>query len=145
MEPRVQSAAADAGTLAETRELFTNFYTFEGAVRALNGVSIIIRRGETYGLVGESGCGKSVTVRSLMRIVQAPGRIDSGQIVLFLNEADRTRGIEIVDRTEAYMESIRGCDISMIFQEPGAALNPVMSVLDQVGESYRFHRMEQML
>ena len=145
MEPRVQSAAADAGTLAETRELFTNFYTFEGVVRALNGVSIIIRRGETYGLVGESGCGKSVTVRSLMRIVQAPGRIDSGQIVLFLNEADRTRGIEIVDRTEAYMESIRGCDISMIFQEPGAALNPVMSVLDQVGESYRFHRMEQML
>jgi peptide/nickel transport system ATP-binding protein len=132
-------------TLAETRELFTNFYTFEGVVRALNGVSVVIRNGETYGLVGESGCGKSVTVRSLMRIVQAPGRIDSGKIVLFLNEADRARGIEIVDRTEAYMESIRGRDISMIFQEPGAALNPVMSVRDQVGESYRFHRMEQMI
>ena len=132
-------------TLAETRDLFTNFYTFEGVVRALNGVSIVIRNGETYGLVGESGCGKSVTVRSLMRIVQAPGRIDSGKILLFLNEADRARGIEIVDRTEAYMESIRGRDISMIFQEPGAALNPVMSVRDQVGESYRFHRMEQMI
>jgi peptide/nickel transport system ATP-binding protein len=134
-----------AGTLAETRDLFTNFYTFEGVVRALNGVSVVIRHGETYGLVGESGCGKSVTVRSLMRIVQAPGRIESGGILLFLNEANRAQGIEIVDRTEAYMESIRGCDISMIFQEPGAALNPVMSVLDQVGESFRFHRMDAMI
>ena len=145
MEPLVEPKPTTAGTLAATQDLFTNFYTFEGVVRALNGVSVVIRHGETYGLVGESGCGKSVTVRSLMRIVQAPGRIDSGKILLFLNEANRTRGIEIVDRTEAYMESIRGCDISMIFQEPGAALNPVMSVLDQVGESYRFHRMQQMI
>jgi peptide/nickel transport system ATP-binding protein len=132
-------------TLAETRELVTNFYTFEGVVRALNGVSIVVNQGETYGLVGESGCGKSVTVRSLMRIVQSPGRIDSGRIVLFLNRDNREHGVEIVRRTEAYMESIRGSDVSMIFQEPGAALNPVLSVLDQVGESYRFHRMEQMI
>jgi peptide/nickel transport system ATP-binding protein len=132
-------------TLVETSDLHTNFYTFEGVVRALNGVSIVVNRGETYGLVGESGCGKSVTVRSLMRIVQPPGRIDSGRIVLFLNEQDRSRGIEILQRTETYMQSIRGSDISMIFQEPGAALNPVLSVLDQVGESYRLHRMEQMI
>ena len=145
MEPLAEPKPAAAETLAETRDLYTNFYTFEGVVRALNGVSVVVNRGETYGLVGESGCGKSVTVRSLMRIVQAPGRIDSGKILLFLNEANRARGIEIVDRTEAYMQSIRGSDISMIFQEPGAALNPVMSVLDQVGESYRFHRMEQMI
>lgn len=145
MQARVESKPAAAGTLAETRDLFTNFYTFEGVVRALNGVSIVIRRGETYGLVGESGCGKSVTVRSLMRIVQAPGRIDSGEILLFLNEQSRTQGIEIIQRTEAYMQSIRGCEISMIFQEPGAALNPVMSVLDQVGESFLFHRMGQMI
>ncbi len=144
-ETTVHAAKAAAGTLAETRDLFTNFYTFEGVVRALNGVSVVVNRGETYGLVGESGCGKSVTVRSLMRIVQQPGRIDSGKIVLFLNEANKSRGIEIVERTEAYMRSIRGSDISMIFQEPGAALNPVMSVQDQVGESYRFHRMEQMI
>jgi peptide/nickel transport system ATP-binding protein len=142
---QAQTKPAVAETLAETRDLFTNFYTFEGVVRALNGVSIVIRRGETYGLVGESGCGKSVTVRSLMRIVQAPGRIDSGEILLFLNEQSRAQGIEIIQRTEAYMQSIRGCEISMIFQEPGAALNPVMSVLDQVGESYRFHRMGQMI
>jgi peptide/nickel transport system ATP-binding protein len=132
-------------SLAETQDLYTSFYTFEGAVRALNGVNIVVNQGETYGLVGESGCGKSVTVRSLMRIVQAPGRIDSGKIVLFLDREHQARGVEIVRRTEAYMESIRGSDISMIFQEPGAALNPVLTVLDQVGESYRFHRMEQMI
>ncbi len=132
-------------TLAETQDLYTNFYTFEGVVRALNGVNVVVRQGETYGLVGESGCGKSVTVRSMMRIVQAPGRIDAGRIVLFLNDQERARGIEIVRRTETYMESIRGCDISMIFQEPGAALNPVLSVLEQVAESFQFHRMEQML
>ena len=136
---------AGAGALAETRDLVTNFYTFEGVVHALNGVSVVIRRGETYGLVGESGCGKSVTVRSLMRIVQAPGRIDSGAILLFLNDSDQGAGIEILERTETYMQSIRGSDISMIFQEPGAALNPVLSVRDQVGESFRLHRMEQMI
>jgi peptide/nickel transport system ATP-binding protein len=132
-------------TLVETRDLETNFYTFEGVVRALNGVSIVVNQGETYGLVGESGCGKSVTVRSMMRIVQSPGRIDSGRIFMFLNSEDRARGIEIVRRSDAYMDSIRGCDISMIFQEPGAALNPVLSISEQIAESYRFHRMDQML
>jgi peptide/nickel transport system ATP-binding protein len=134
-----------ATRLAETQDLYTNFYTFEGVVRALNGVAVVVNRGETYGLVGESGCGKSVTVRSMMRIVQPPGRIDSGRILLFLNEESRDRGIDIVRRTETFMQSIRGSDISMIFQEPGAALNPVLTVAEQVGESYRFHRMEQML
>ncbi|MGA2977002.1 MAG: ABC transporter ATP-binding protein [Spirochaetia bacterium] len=132
-------------TLVQTKDLFTNFYTFEGVVRALNGVSLVVNRGETYGLVGESGCGKSVSVRSMMRIVQAPGRIDDGRIFMFLNPEDQKKGIEIVQRTEAFMESIRGCDVSMIFQEPSAALNPVMSIREQIGESYRFHRMDAML
>jgi peptide/nickel transport system ATP-binding protein len=132
-------------TLVETKDLFTNFYTFEGVVRALNGVALVVNRGETYGLVGESGCGKSVSVRSMMRIVQPPGRIDDGRIYMFLNAEDQKRGIDIVHRTEAYMESIRGCDVSMIFQEPGAALNPVLTINEQVAESYRFHRVEQML
>jgi peptide/nickel transport system ATP-binding protein len=135
----------DTLTLVETKDLHTNFYTFEGVVRALNGVSLVVNQGETYGLVGESGCGKSVSVRSMMRIVQAPGRIDSGKIFMFLNSEDRSKGIEICRRTEAYMESIRGCDISMIFQEPGAALNPVLSISEQIEESYRFHRMDSML
>jgi len=68
--------------LIETRELYADFNTFEGVVKALNGVNVVVNEGETYGLVGESGCGKSVTVRSMMRIVQAPGRIASGKVVL---------------------------------------------------------------
>ncbi len=132
-------------TLVYSEDLYTNFYTFEGVVRALNGVSLVVNQGETYGLVGESGCGKSVTVRSIMRIVPAPGRIESGRIVIFFNSADAKNGCEIVGRSEAYMESIRGNDISMIFQEPGAALNPVLSVAEQVGESFQFHRLDQML
>ncbi|HUX42480.1 MAG TPA: ABC transporter ATP-binding protein [Rectinemataceae bacterium] len=131
--------------LVETKDLATNFYTFEGMVRALNNVSLVVDQGETYGIVGESGCGKSVTVRSMMRIVQAPGRIDGGKIVMFLNAEDKNKGIEILGRTEAYMASIRGKDVSMIFQEPGAALNPVLSIHQQIAESYEFHRMDEML
>jgi peptide/nickel transport system ATP-binding protein len=135
----------ERATLVRTEDLYTNFYTFEGVVRALNGVSLVVRQGETYGLVGESGCGKSVSVRSIMRIVQSPGRIESGRIVIFFSSADARNGCEIVGRSEAYMESIRGNDVSMIFQEPGAALNPVLSVAEQVGESFLFHRLDQML
>jgi len=131
--------------LVETENLSTNFYTFEGVVRALNNVALVVDQGETYGIVGESGCGKSVTVRSMMRIVQAPGRIDGGRIMMFLNAEDREKGIEILSRSEAYMASIRGKDVSMIFQEPGAALNPVLSIGEQIGESYQFHRMTEML
>lgn len=79
------------GKLIETQDLRTNFYTFEGVVKALNGVSIVVNSGETYGLVGESGCGKSVTVRSMMRIVQSPGQIENGKVVLFFNEADKRK------------------------------------------------------
>jgi len=131
--------------LAETDKIVTNFYTYDGVVKALNGVSIEVRRGETYGLVGESGCGKSVTVRSMMRIVQSPGRITDGKIMLFFNKADRQSAIDIVKRSEAYMESIRGNEISMIFQEASSSLNPVLSINFQVGESFRLHRMPEIL
>ena len=132
-------------TLIRTEELYTNFYTFEGVVRALNGVSLVVNQGETYGLVGESGCGKSVTVRSMMQIVQTPGRIVGGKIILFFNREDRQRGIDILTRSDAYMQSIRGNDISMIFQEASTSLNPVLSIGDQVGESFYFHRLAEML
>jgi len=131
--------------LIETRELYSDFHTFEGVVKALNGVSIVVNEGETYGLVGESGCGKSVTVRSMMRIVQAPGRIASGKVVLFFRAEDRTKGIDIVRRSDAYMTSIRGDSISMIFQEASTSLNPVLSIGFQIGESFHFHRRVQML
>ena len=131
--------------LIETRELYTDFYTFEGVVKALNGVGIVVNRGETYGLVGESGCGKSVTVRSMMRIVQAPGRIVSGKIVLFPDDDRLKQGVDLLERTEAYMTSVRGDQISMIFQEASTSLNPVLSIGDQIGESFLLHRRVQML
>jgi peptide/nickel transport system ATP-binding protein len=127
--------------LIETRNLFTDFNTFE----ALNGVGLVVNEGETYGLVGESGCGKSVAVRSLMRIVQAPGRITDGKVLIFFRAEDRSRGIDILRRSEAYMTSIRGDSISMIFQEACTSLNPVLSIGFQVGESFHFHRRAQML
>ncbi|MFP4383730.1 MAG: ABC transporter ATP-binding protein [Spirochaetia bacterium] len=131
--------------LLETKDLRTKFFTFEGVVQALNGVSVTVNQGETYGLVGESGCGKSVTVRSIMRIVQAPGKITDGKILLFFSKKERAKGIDILKRSEAYMRTIRGNDISMIFQEASTALNPVFSIGAQVGESYRFHRMVEVI
>ena len=131
--------------LIETQDLYTDFNTFEGVVKALNGVALAVNEGETYGLVGESGCGKSVAVRSMMRIVQAPGRITAGKVLIFFRAEDRSRGIDILRRSEAYMTSIRGDSISMIFQEASTSLNPVLSVGFQVGESFHFHRRVQML
>ena len=130
--------------LLETVDLVTNFYTYEGVVKALNKVSLVVEHGSTYGLVGESGCGKSVTVRSIMRIVPEPGRIEDGKIIVYLDEADRRNGIDLLKKSEAYMESLRGNRISMIFQEPNAALNPTMSIGDQVSESFLFHRKQEM-
>jgi peptide/nickel transport system ATP-binding protein len=126
--------------ILETRELVTNFYTYEGVVKALNKVSLVMEHGSTFGLVGESGCGKSVTVRSVMRIVQSPGKVESGKIIIFLDTDRQDEGVELLEQSEAYMQSLRGDKISMIFQEPNAALNPIMSIGDQLAESYLFHR-----
>lgn len=130
--------------LVETGDLVTNFYTYEGVVKALNKVSLVVDRGSTFGLVGESGCGKSVTARSIMRIVQEPGRIESGRVIVYLDEANRQTGIDLLQQSEAYMEEFRGNQISMIFQEPNAALNPTMSIGDQVSESFLFHQKKEM-
>ncbi|MEW5724812.1 MAG: ABC transporter ATP-binding protein [Thermodesulfobacteriota bacterium] len=130
--------------LLETQDLVTNFYTYEGVVQALNQVSLVVAHGTTFGLVGESGCGKSVTVRSIMRIVPEPGRIEGGRVIAFLDEESREKGVDLLLQSEAYMQGLRGCDISMIFQEPNAALNPTLSIGDQVAESFLFHRQEEM-
>ncbi len=128
--------------LIETVELETNFYTYEGVVRALNRVSLTIEHGVTFGLVGESGCGKSVFVRSLMRIIQEPGRIDGGRILFY---PDRLADpVDLMHQSDDDMRKLRGDRISMIFQEPNAALNPIMSVGDQIAESYLIHRRKEM-
>jgi oligopeptide transport system ATP-binding protein len=118
--------------LLVVEHLTTVFDTAHGAVAAVYDVSFEIRAGETLGLVGESGCGKSVTALSIMRLVQRPGRIAGGRI-LFKN-----RDLFALD--EADMRAVRGAEIALIFQEPMTALNPVFTVGDQIAESLLVHR-----
>ncbi|OBQ46533.1 ABC transporter ATP-binding protein [Halodesulfovibrio spirochaetisodalis] len=128
--------------LLTAQDLTTNFYTYEGVVRALDKFTLSIDHGCTFGLVGESGCGKSVTVRSMLRVIQSPGVIEGGR-VLFSEQAG-TDPIDLLELSEEEMEGIRGDSISMIFQEPNAALNPVLTIGYQVAESFLFHRTAQM-
>jgi peptide/nickel transport system ATP-binding protein len=130
--------------LIETRDLVTNFYTYEGVVKALDKVSLAIDHGITFGLVGESGCGKSVTVRSMMRIIQEPGKVEGGKVLFYPTATRDSKAIDLLQQTESYMRALRGDSISMIFQEPNAALNPIMSIGDQVSESFLFHRKREM-
>ncbi len=133
--------------LIEIKDLVTNFYTYEGIVKALNKVCLDIDKGITFGLVGESGCGKSVLVRSIMRIVQAPGVIESGEIIFHgtnHHNGSANGGVDLLKQSETYMRHLRGDQISMIFQEPNAALNPILSIGDQVSESFLFHKKKDM-
>jgi len=118
--------------LLSIRDLRTWFYTEAGIARAVDGVSFDIGSGETLGIVGESGCGKSVTALSILRLIQPPGRIEQGSVIEF-------EGKDLVTLGDAEIRGIRGNRISMIFQEPMSALNPVFMVGDQVAEVARVH------
>jgi peptide/nickel transport system ATP-binding protein len=119
--------------LLEVQDLVTEFRTDRGAVRAVDGVSFEIGAGKTLGVVGESGCGKSVTALSIMRLVpDPPGAIAGGRISY--------RGRNLLDVPEREMRDIRGHKISMIFQEPMTSLNPVFTAGDQVAEAVRLHQ-----
>ncbi len=114
-------------------ELRTYFHTRDGTVRAVDGVSFDLARGETLGVVGESGCGKSVTALSILRLLPVPpARIESGAIEFM--------GEDLVAATEPRMREIRGNQISMIFQEPMTSLNPVMTIGDQIAEALLLHQ-----
>jgi len=132
------------GKLIEIKDLVTNFYTYEGVVKALNKVSLVIDRGLTFGLVGESGCGKSVTARSVMRLIQPPGIIESGEILLFDPETEDQNPVDILKQSSEYLQDLRGNKNSMIFQEPNAALNPTFTIGEQVSESFMFHQTREM-
>jgi len=119
------------GALLSVENLRTQFPTERGLVTAVDCVSFVVGRGEVVGVVGESGSGKTMTARSIMRIVPAPGRIVEGRVVL--------DGTELLALDERDMSRVRGCRISMVFQEPGAALNPVLTVGDQIVEVLRAH------
>ena len=122
-----------ADSLLEIRDLVTEFRTEHGALRAVDGVSYEIPRGKTLGVVGESGCGKSVTALSVMRLIpNPPGRILEGSI--------RYDGKDLLELPDEEMRRIRGNSISMIFQEPMTSLNPVFTTGDQVAEAVRLHQ-----
>jgi peptide/nickel transport system ATP-binding protein len=118
--------------LLTVSDLRTYFYTGAGVARAVDGVSFTIGAGETLGIVGESGCGKSVTALSILRLVQPPGRIEAGSRILF-------EGQDLLQLDDAGIRRVRGNRIAMIFQEPMTALNPVFTVGDQIAEVARVH------
>jgi peptide/nickel transport system ATP-binding protein len=126
--------------VVEVQNLSVKFYTYAGVVEALDGVNIAIREGEILGLVGETGCGKSVTSLSILMLVPPPGKIEGGNIRL-----DTRGGADILTMDDASLRSMRGKDISMIFQEPRAYLNPVYDVDDQISEIILVHRLPEFL
>ena len=107
--------------LLEVKDLRTYFYTQEGTVKAVDGTSYVVEEGETLGLVGESGCGKSVSALSILRLIpQPPGKIVSGEIIF--------QGRDILKLDEDEIRKVRGNEIAMVFQEPMTSLNPVLTI-----------------
>jgi peptide/nickel transport system ATP-binding protein len=117
--------------LLSVDDLRTHFHTGAGVVRAVDGVSFAIERGEVLGLVGESGCGKSVTSLSIMRLVPPPGHVVAGRI--------RLDGEELLDKNAEAMRRVRGARIAMVFQEPMTSLNPVFTIGDQIAAAFLAH------
>jgi peptide/nickel transport system ATP-binding protein len=132
-ERNLAPAAGREGALLDVEDLRTWFFTRDGVVRAVDGVSFHVMPGETLAIVGESGCGKSVTALSLLRLIPSPpGRIVSGSI--------RFAGRDLLSLTDPQMRDVRGNQISMIFQEPMTSLNPVMTIGKQIGEILMLHQ-----
>ena len=131
--PASAGAASPARTpLLEVRGLQTSFATRSGLVRAVTGVDFDVARGEVLGLVGESGCGKSVTSLSILRLIAKPGRIDAGSV--------RFDGTDLLTLPEKDLRAVRGDRIAMIFQQPTSSLNPVMTTGTQLAEVLELHR-----
>ena len=122
----------DSERILDVRGLRTYFYTEDGVVKAVDGVDLYVKRGEVLGLVGESGCGKSVTSFSILRLVGIPGKVVGGQVVF--------EGQDLLQATQSEMMAIRGNRISMIFQQPSSCLNPVFRVGDQIAEVLAVHQ-----
>ena len=124
---------ATAQPLLEVRDLRTHFFVRRGVVKAVDGVSFTLNRGETLGLVGESGCGKSITCLSILRVVPQPaGRIVDGEVVF--------DGRDLLKLSDEEMRQVRGRQIAMILQDPMTSLNPVFTIGDQVGEAITTHQ-----
>jgi peptide/nickel transport system ATP-binding protein len=126
------STAGDGDLMLDIQGLKTHFFTEDGVVKAVDGVDLYIKRGETLGVVGESGCGKSVTSLSIMRLVAPPGKITEGKIMF--------DGKNLLELAERDMTKIRGNRISMVFQQPTSCLNPVFKIGDQIAEVLNIHQ-----
>jgi len=118
--------------LLQVIDLHTHFFTDDGVVKAVDGVDFFVRKGRTLGIVGESGCGKSITALSILRLLDHPGRVVAGEI--------RFKGKNLLSLTKKEMRTIRGCTISIIFQDPMTALNPVLTIGDQLSEVLLVHQ-----
>jgi ABC-type dipeptide/oligopeptide/nickel transport system ATPase subunit len=130
----------ESETILEINNLKTYFYLEAGTVRAVDGVNLTLQRQQTLGLVGESGCGKSITAMSVMRLIQSPpGKIVDGQIILYTKEGE---GVDIaaLNPKGTTMRKIRGAEIAMVFQEPMTSLNPLQRVGAQIAESVLLHQ-----
>jgi len=120
-------------TLLTVNNLRTTFYTEDGVVRAVNGISYAMRPGEILGVVGESGCGKSVHAMSILRLIQSPpGKIESGEVWF--------NGRDLLQLSEDEMRKVRGHEIAMVFQDPMSSLNPVYTVGFQISEALMLHK-----
>lgn len=126
--------------ILEVQDLVLRFYTYAGVVKALEGVNLYLKKKETLGIVGETGCGKTMTGLSILSLVPPPGKIEGGKVIF--QKGDEP--IELLSQKDATLRNIRGKDISIIFQEPGAALNPVYTVGDQIAEVLLLHRRREL-
>ncbi|MFX1482322.1 MAG: ABC transporter ATP-binding protein [Promethearchaeota archaeon] len=130
-----------ADMVLDVRGLKTNFYTYEGVVRALDGVTFQLKTGDTLALVGETGCGKSVTAKSIMRLVDSPGRIEEGQILFNdIDDSGEIKTIDLLEISDDEMRHIRGNKIAIVFQDPATYPNPVFRVGDQIAEVIMLHQ-----
>ena len=128
----LETISTNRDKLIEVKNLKTYFYTEEGIVKAVDGVTFDIYEDEVIGLVGETGCGKSVTALSILNLVRAPGKIIDGEILF--------KGTDLIPLNKAQMREYRGKEITMIFQDPLNSLNPVMKIGTQVGEPLLLHQ-----
>ena len=128
--------------LLKIRDLTVKFFTYDGIVKALENVDLDIYRKETFGLVGETGCGKTVTALSILRLIPPPGQIESGSIYFNIN--GKGEPIDLLTIRDSEIRKIRGSKISMVFQEPSAALNPVYTIGDQISEVLLLHQRREL-
>ena len=128
--------------LVEVKNLQTHFFLDEGTVRAVDGADFVIHRGETLGVVGESGCGKSVTARSILNIVPKPGKTVGGEILYHRKQGGAAQTLDLTQMKPQSdeMRAIRGSEIAMVFQEPMTSLSPVHTIGNQIGEAIRLHQ-----